>query len=107
MSLLIIIELTEQACEGDTLNIRCNRGVINIISANYGRTSRRECNKNGNAPIRNVNCYSRNSLNVVKDRCSNKESCSVHASDRAFGGDPCDGTYKYLEVEYQCIQARK
>ena len=34
--------------------------------------------------------------------CMNKQSCSVDASNTVFG-DPCENTFKYLEVEYLCL----
>ncbi|XP_037039231.1 L-rhamnose-binding lectin CSL3-like [Bradysia coprophila] len=98
-----VLRLSAQACERSPLTIRCNNGVINVISANYGRLSRTPCNDNGNAPIRTVNCVSRNSLDIVKAQCSNQESCTVQATNGVFG-DPCEGTFKYLQVEYQCTE---
>ena len=47
-------------------------------------------------------CESDKSLNQVNDLCEDKESCKVQASNSIFG-DPCPGTYKYLEVNYQCF----
>lgn len=34
-------------------------------------------------------------------RCNGKNSCTISASNSVFG-DPCFGTYKYLEVSYVC-----
>ena len=47
-------------------------------------------------------CESDKSLDRVNDLCDDQESCKVQASNRIFG-DPCPGTYKYLEVKYQCF----
>lgn len=33
--------------------------------------------------------------------CNGKNSCTIRASNSVFG-DPCGGTYKYLEVAYVC-----
>ena len=33
--------------------------------------------------------------------CNGKNSCSIQASNSVFG-DPCPGTYKYLELAYVC-----
>lgn len=33
--------------------------------------------------------------------CNGKNSCTIRASNSVFG-DPCVGTYKYLEVSYVC-----
>ena len=35
-------------------------------------------------------------------RCSQRQNCSVAASTRGFG-DPCPGTLKYLEAQFQCV----
>ena len=50
----------------------------------------------------NYECESAKSLEQVNNLCDDKESCKVSASNRIFG-DPCPGTYKYLEVNYQCF----
>ena len=36
-------------------------------------------------------------------RCNGTQKCSVTASNVHFGGDPCPGTVKYLEIEYNCL----
>lgn len=90
------------------LNITCDKGLIDVIEANYGRLSRSQCTHNDNEPqpIYTTICISPNSLNILKAQCSNKPSCSVQAKNEVFG-DPCDGTSKYLQVEYRCIENRK
>lgn len=35
-------------------------------------------------------------------RCNNRTQCAVVAGPDAFP-DPCPGTYKYLEVQYECV----
>lgn len=35
-------------------------------------------------------------------RCSNRTQCAVVAGPDVFP-DPCPGTYKYLEVQYECV----
>lgn len=69
-----------------------------MIRENYGRSSKLICN---NGPITNLNCVSKDQ-NAVKDACSNEPSCSIAATNNIFG-DPCSGTTKYLEVEYECV----
>ncbi|KAL8211760.1 UNVERIFIED_CONTAM: Adhesion G protein-coupled receptor L1 [Gekko kuhli] len=39
-------------------------------------------------------------------RCNNRTQCVVVAGSDAFP-DPCPGTYKYLEVQYDCVPYRK
>lgn len=39
---------------------------------------------------------------VCVSRCNNRTQCAVVAGPDAFP-DPCPGTYKYLEVQYECV----
>lgn len=89
-----------RACEGSNLQLRCRKGkVINILEANYGRTAgKKVC---PHASIRDLNCRASKSLNILRARCDGKKSCAVPANNGVFG-DPCGGTYKYLEVSYEC-----
>ncbi|KAM4736752.1 L-rhamnose-binding lectin CSL3-like [Anableps anableps] len=41
------------------------------------------------------------SKDKVAERCNGKQRCSIRAVNSVFG-DPCIGTYKYLEVDYVC-----
>ena len=43
------------------------------------------------------------SLNVVEGSCKGKKTCTVPANNNVFG-DPCGGTYKYLEVSWKCVK---
>ncbi|CAL8350870.1 unnamed protein product [Boreogadus saida] len=38
----------------------------------------------------------------LPDRCNNRTQCAVVAGPDVFP-DPCPGTYKYLEVQYECV----
>ncbi|GFS81129.1 latrophilin Cirl [Nephila pilipes] len=48
-----------------------------------------------------VDCTSHRSYYVIHERCNLMSSCIVSATSETFA-DPCPGTYKYLEVQYQC-----
>ncbi|KAJ8041114.1 L-rhamnose-binding lectin CSL3 [Holothuria leucospilota] len=48
-------------------------------------------------------CHASSSLTKVEEVCQGQQSCSILASNSVFG-DPCVGTYKYLKVEYECVQ---
>ena len=86
-------------CEGSTTSISCQNGkTIKVLDANYGRLNRHTCIDNN---MNDVYCTSSNSLGIVQQKCDHKTSCRVSASNSVFG-DPCVGTYKYLEVKYQC-----
>ncbi|XP_047136950.1 L-rhamnose-binding lectin CSL3 [Hydra vulgaris] len=89
-----------RACENSDLKIDCNgHGTIEIVSANYGRTLSGVC---PGAQDTNKNCNNQKiSVEIVNKSCATKTSCVVHASNGVFG-DPCVGTYKYLEVQYRC-----
>lgn len=39
---------------------------------------------------------------LLLSRCSNRTQCAVVAGPDVFP-DPCPGTYKYLEVQYECV----
>ncbi|XP_065672701.1 uncharacterized protein LOC105845300 isoform X3 [Hydra vulgaris] len=87
-----------QACEGSDLTIDSRgKGIINILEANYGRTSSSVCPGPNDW---NTNCNNqKRSLDIVQSRCSSKSFCTVQATSAVFG-DPCVGTFKYLEVKY-------
>uniref|UniRef100_A0A4W5LJI6 SUEL-type lectin domain-containing protein n=1 Tax=Hucho hucho TaxID=62062 RepID=A0A4W5LJI6_9TELE len=66
-------------CEGSDALLECDEGTIQIHSANYGRP--------------NTNCLSQSttSSEVAESQCDVQASSSLY-------GDPCVGTYKYLDV---------
>ncbi|XP_073730930.1 L-rhamnose-binding lectin CSL3-like [Misgurnus anguillicaudatus] len=98
-------DLTSQviACDSDIASLHCDQGHIKVLSANYGRTNSATCS--GGKPanqISNVQCTQDSSLNVLASRCDGRKDCSIPAISTVFG-DPCVGTYKYLNVSYICI----
>uniref|UniRef100_A0A672HAV2 SUEL-type lectin domain-containing protein n=1 Tax=Salarias fasciatus TaxID=181472 RepID=A0A672HAV2_SALFA len=94
-------------CEGATAKLRCAVGqVISILEANYGRLESGKCAKGRpKSQLRNVKCSNPASKFIItvrfRFRCDGKRSCNIRASNSMFG-DPCRGTYKYLEVDYVC-----
>lgn len=46
-------------------------------------------------------CAADGSSRKVKVECNGKNSCIVEATNSKFG-DPCVGTYKYLQITYVC-----
>ena len=89
-------------CEGQQRIISCQNGkLIDVLDANYGRLNRDTCL---HPAMSNINCRSSNSLQIVKDKCNGKTSCQLIAANSEFGGDPCPGTYRYLEVKYKCLE---
>ncbi|XP_033729975.1 L-rhamnose-binding lectin CSL3-like [Pecten maximus] len=87
-------------CERKNSTLSCRRGqVLVILSANYGRSDPNTCYSK---KIRTTKCASSKSFSKVKDSCQGKRSCQLYASNSVFG-DPCRGTYKYLDVTYRCV----
>ena len=41
------------------------------------------------------------SYNILQNLCEGENSCEVAATNTNFG-DTCPGTYKYLEVDFEC-----
>ena len=42
----------------------------------------------------------------VMFRCNNARDCEIRAASDNFGGDPCPGTGKYLEVYFGCFPGK-
>ena len=42
----------------------------------------------------------------VMFRCNNARDCDIRAESDNFGGDPCPGTGKYLEVYFGCFPGK-
>uniref|UniRef100_A0A8C6T0E0 SUEL-type lectin domain-containing protein n=1 Tax=Neogobius melanostomus TaxID=47308 RepID=A0A8C6T0E0_9GOBI len=90
--------------------IVCHKGrmckVIHIDSADYGRSDSTTCSQGRpSKELQHVTCTSSNANHLMAEmpraRCNGKSHCSVEASNSMFG-DPCGGTYKYLQVSYCC-----
>ncbi|XP_023189360.1 L-rhamnose-binding lectin CSL3-like [Xiphophorus maculatus] len=91
------------ACEGTVARLHCEEGqAIYVTSATYGRTDKKTCSAGRPADqLENTECFTY--AEEVGERCNGKQWCKVKASNYVFG-DPCYGTYKYLEVEYICYE---
>ena len=88
-------------CEIDEDTITCAEKpdtALNIIYANYGRTSRDFFD---HPKIADTNCRAPSSLSIVRALCQDVVSCTLSSSNAIFG-DPCNGVYKYLDVEFEC-----
>ncbi|XP_072925357.1 adhesion G protein-coupled receptor L1 isoform X4 [Hemitrygon akajei] len=92
----------ELACEGYPIELRCpGSDVIMIESANYGRTDNKICDADL-FQMENVECYLPDTFKIMSQRCNNRTQCVVVAGSDVFP-DPCPGTYKYLEIQYECV----
>ncbi|CAC5412502.1 unnamed protein product [Mytilus coruscus] len=73
---------------------------INIVEAIYGRQAGGSICPHYS--IVTTSCRSPTSDALVKMDCNGESICQLMANNAKFG-DPCQGTYKYLEVTYTCI----
>ncbi|XP_056589526.1 L-rhamnose-binding lectin CSL2-like [Triplophysa dalaica] len=90
-------------CESETAPLSCVKGTIKVLSANYGRTDQKTCSTGKPAnQLTNVQCTQSTSLSVLSTQCDGKPDCSIAVNNAVFG-DPCVGTYKYLNVSYTCV----
>ncbi|CAC5385002.1 unnamed protein product [Mytilus coruscus] len=88
-------------CEDkDSPNLACPpTTIIKIEDAFYGRTNRSVCN---DSRIRSISCNV-TVTKIVESNCSSLHTCLPNASNDIYS-DPCQGTYKYLNVTYRCIK---
>ena len=89
-------------CEHDVKggkSLSCASGVIIILSAFYGRTDSTTCPGH---IITNTSCVSDMSV-FLQNTCNYQHSCFIPVA--AFNTDPCFGTYKYLNVTFECSNA--
>lgn len=86
-------------CERKTAELSCLDGKINILSANYGRTGPEKCS--GAKSTTTTGCAVSNSLQIVQAQCQGQSNCQIEAINSVFG-DPCVGTYKYLNITAYC-----
>ena len=93
-------------CEGQKEIISCQNGKrIDVLNANYGRLDQHTCLHQ--AHMSDIKCRSRNSLQIVQEKCNGQTSCELLVNNTVFGGDPsdpCVGIKKYLKVKYRCLE---
>ena len=90
--------------DGGTITPSCpSDGRISIIYANYGRTAKDEyiCSYGGShKDVDTCDKHKNQYIQRAKELCNGKKSCTLKTKEF---GDPCPGTYKYLEVLFTCI----
>ena len=69
--------------------------MLNILFANYGRLTGGQVCPGSKDDV--TGCRAQGSLAKVEADCQGKSSCTLVANNAKFG-DPCFGTYKYLQV---------
>ncbi|KAL9985738.1 hypothetical protein ACROYT_G008178 [Oculina patagonica] len=95
---------TKTVCEFEKATISClNGGKIKVVEASFGRHDHSTCS---HSAIHTIECHAENSLSVMQSRCDQNPSCELYADTIVFG-DPCPGTYKYLEVKFTCTEPPK
>lgn len=87
------------AAENDSATLSCPAGQIidSVVFASFG-TPTGTC---GNFAA--SSCDASTSAATIQTLCAGKSSCSVPATNSAFGGDPCHKTTKKLAVEVTCV----
>ncbi|XP_034552643.1 L-rhamnose-binding lectin SML-like [Notolabrus celidotus] len=93
--------IRQVTCEDSMAHLQCGGGeVIFVYGAYYGRVDPSTCSyKRPAGQTADVDCSQ--PATKVSESCNGKNSCMIKASNSVFG-DPCEGTYKYLEVAYVC-----
>uniref|UniRef100_A0A3Q1EY80 SUEL-type lectin domain-containing protein n=1 Tax=Acanthochromis polyacanthus TaxID=80966 RepID=A0A3Q1EY80_9TELE len=74
--------------------------TLSVLRADYGRHDKTTCTSTRPFFQTQYTCCS-GPTGKVAERCNGRMSCSIKASNSEFG-DPCRGTYKYLDVTYTC-----
>ena len=108
---IFVLRIADESyvCEGDTYTISCGAGEsVDLLYAIYGRSSSSLCPYHDPAAMTNTNCSSTvDILSIVDGICNsslNASSCSLTPTNNLFEGDPCQGTYKYLTLGFQCSE---
>lgn len=70
-----------------------------MLYANYGRDNFNTCPRSS---IKTTSCHAPKSLEILQDKCDNLPECDIEATNDEFEGNPCPGTYKYLNATYNC-----
>lgn len=83
------------------MKLDCAAGNISIVEAIFGRTE--DSNVCSSTKIKTLECRSTTSEAIVKSECDGKPNCSIPVLNNVLGGDPCPGTYKYLNVTFTCL----
>ncbi|XP_056279493.1 L-rhamnose-binding lectin SML-like [Pseudoliparis swirei] len=88
-------------CEHSLAHLHCDEGqVISLYGATYGRYDQTTCTF-GRPASQTQNIACSKPASGVSASCSGRNSCVIRVDNSVFG-DPCVGTYKYLELAYTC-----
>ncbi|XP_041477000.1 adhesion G protein-coupled receptor L3-like isoform X3 [Lytechinus variegatus] len=95
-------ENIEIICERRSGTIDCGEGHINIHSAIYGRNDSTTC---PDRQVSDTTCGV-DVAGVIDSSCDGQQQCTLQALN-SLAGDPCVGTYKFLNVTYTCQDDRQ
>jgi hypothetical protein len=89
------------ACEGGHLSLACPADTfINISMAMFGRDDNNLTCPHATA-MAHTSCASPTAYPAAMALCQGRRYCDIDAISYYFG-DSCNGTYKYLRLEYAC-----
>ncbi|XP_030748809.1 protein eva-1-like isoform X2 [Sitophilus oryzae] len=98
-------------CDNDIVTLKCPSGTsISVQIAQYGKSasSHSLCNSKSTSPTLRTDieddtvCLLPSTIQTVIEACQKKRQCKFQTSPTTFGGDPCPGIPKYVEVAYKC-----
>ncbi|XP_030748807.1 protein eva-1 homolog C-like isoform X2 [Sitophilus oryzae] len=97
-------------CDNDIVTLKCPAGTsISVQIAQYGKSSSHGLCSSKQMPSSLVPdvpqqtvCLLPNTIQTVVEACQQKRQCKFQTSPTTFGGDPCPGLPKYVEVAYKC-----
>ncbi|XP_071767409.2 L-rhamnose-binding lectin CSL3-like [Centroberyx gerrardi] len=92
------------ACEGETAKVKCDKGVIKVKKANYGRLDNQTCLKHKpSRPTKMTFCMSYSATATVEYMCNGKQKCDFNVKTEILGvAWNCDKNPKYLKLHYVC-----
>ncbi|KAF7649933.1 hypothetical protein LDENG_00133930 [Lucifuga dentata] len=100
---------TATTCDGEGFvqRLSCDTGVISVQTVLYGRANRETCSEERpSEQLVNTACSQQGTVDVLKKRCDGKSVCELN-TNVVRTSDPCIGTYKYLETNYNCLPANQ
>ena len=78
--------------------------IIHIEDAFFGRDNAITCS--GDRDVTDTECTSASVHDVISTHCNNKNSCVLNVNNVTLG-EPCLGTYKYLNINFTCSGTRE
>ena len=95
---MVVFQISENICALRTKTFSCPYGSkMWIENAMYGRLTDKIC---GYGSLRNMSCSS-DVTEIVRKQCQNNMVCKLQVTNEVYG-DPCPGTFKYLQINYRC-----